>query len=231
MKYLYYIIFFPILVSSQINIESAEKYIKEQQYAKANSVLESLLKQNPNDLRSIEYLGDIQCYLKKWEKAVPYYKKLTELNPKNAQYFYKYGGALGMYAKESNKFKALFMMDEVKASFEKTISLNPIHIEAHWALIEVYIQLPAMVGGSQFKAIQYSDELLKISPIDGYLSKGHIFEFYKKYDRAEQQYLKAIALGNSKTSYKKLADLYKNKMNLPLKAKQIITTYNELNKT
>jgi hypothetical protein len=30
-----------------------------------------------------------------------------------------------MKAKDSNKFKALGMIDEVKASFEKAISLNP----------------------------------------------------------------------------------------------------------
>jgi tetratricopeptide (TPR) repeat protein len=220
-----------MLVSSQINIESAEKYIKEQQYNKANSVLESLLKQNPNDLKAIEYLGDIQCHYKNWEKAIPYYKKLTELNPKKADYFYKYGGVLGMYAKECNNFKALFMMKEVKASFEKAIYLNPKHIDARWALIEVYIQLPEIVGGSQLNALKYSDELFKISPIDGYLSKGHIFEFYKKYNLAEQQYLKAISIGNSKTSYQKLADLYKYKMNLPEKAKQTLQIYNEKNKT
>jgi hypothetical protein len=35
-----------------------------------------------------------------------------------------------MKAKDSNKFKALGMIDEVKSSFEKAISLNPKH---RWA--------------------------------------------------------------------------------------------------
>jgi hypothetical protein len=38
-----------------------------------------------------------------------------------------------MKAKDSNKFKALGMIDEVKSSFEKAISLNPKHIESRWA--------------------------------------------------------------------------------------------------
>jgi hypothetical protein len=49
-----------------------------------------------------------------------------------------------MKAKDSNKFKALGMIDEVKSSFEKAISLNPKHIESRWALIELYIQLPGI---------------------------------------------------------------------------------------
>jgi hypothetical protein len=47
--------------------------------------------------------------------------------------------------------------------FEKAISLNPKHIESCWALIELYIQLPGIVGGSESKAIKYSNELLRLS--------------------------------------------------------------------
>jgi hypothetical protein len=45
-----------------------------------------------------------------------------------------------------NKFKALGMIGEIKESFEK-IKLNPAHIDARWALIELYIKLPGIVGG------------------------------------------------------------------------------------
>ncbi len=227
------LIFFFISISgfSQSDFENAVNFYKTQQYENAKVIFEKRVSQNPSDLKSIEYLGDIQSQYKNWDGAISYYKKLKLSNPNQANYFYKYGGALTMKAKESNKFSALLMMDEVKSSFEKAIKINPKHIEARWALIEVYIQLPSIVGGSQEKAIQYSDELLKISPVDGYLSKGHIYEYYKKYTLAESQYQKAIMVGNSKNSYQKLANLYKNKMNLPEKAKQTLSTYNEINKT
>ncbi len=232
MKYSYIIFFFISLsIFGQTDYQTAVNYFNAQKYEAAKSIFEKRVNQNPYDLKSIEFLGDIQSHYKNWENAISYYEKLKQSNPIQANYFYKYGGALGMKAKESNKFKALMMMDEVKSSFEKAIKLNPKHIEARWALIEVYIQLPSIVGGSQEKALQYSNELLKISPVDGYLSKGHIYEYYKKYDLAEIQYQKAISIGNSKNSYQKLADLYKNKMNMPEKAKQTLITYNEINKT
>jgi hypothetical protein len=59
-------------------------------------------------------------------------KKKKQLKPSEADYHFKYGG---MKAKDSNKFKALGMIDEVKSSFEKAISLNPKHIESRWVLI------------------------------------------------------------------------------------------------
>ena len=214
---------------SQSDFDKAEKLFKAQKFDQAELVFESILKTNPSDLNTIEYLGDIAGHRKSWDKAIGYYKKLKQLKPSEADYHFKYGGVLGMKAKNSNKFRALRMIDEVKASFEKAISLNPKHIGSRWALIELYIQLPGIVGGSESKAIKYSNELLQLSPVDGYLSRGHIEEYFKRYNIAEQQYKKAILVGDSKTSYQKLANLYKNKMRDSEKAKAILETYNKKN--
>ena len=214
-------------MSAQSNFEKAEKLFQEEKYEQARTIFESLYISNPTDLKTIEYLGDIAGQSKNWDKALVYYRKLKDFKPSHANYHYKYGGALGMKAKDSNKFKALGMIDEVKASFEKAITLNPKHIEARWALIELYIQLPGIVGGSESKAIKYSNELLQISTVDGYLSRGHIDEYFKRYEAAEKQYIKAVLLTGSKTSYYKLANLYKNKMREPEKAKSIMDSYND----
>jgi hypothetical protein len=71
---------------------------------------------------------------------------------------------------------------------KKAIKLNPAHIDARWALIELYIKLPGIVGG-ETKALKYASELSKISSVDGYLSRGHIDEYYRRYKR-ERQYKK-----------------------------------------
>jgi tetratricopeptide (TPR) repeat protein len=213
---------FPMMIWSQSSFDAAEKLFKEEKFDLARPVFENFLKNNPSNLKTIEYLGDIAGRNKSWDTAIGYYKKLKQLKPSEANYYYKYGGALGMKASQVSKFKALGMIDEVKESFEKAIVFNPKHIEARWALIELYIQLPGIIGGSESKAIKYSDELFRLSPVDGYLSKGHIEEYFKRYKIAEQNYKKAIAIGGSKMSYQKLANLYKNKMNEPEKAKSVL---------
>lgn len=217
------------MIWSQSSFDTAEKLFREDKFEQAQPLFEQFLKENPSNLKAIEYLGDIAGNYKSWDKAINYYKKLKQLKPSEANYYYKYGGALGMKAKEVSKFKALGMIDEVRGSFEKAIALNAKHIEARWALIELNLQLPGIVGGSQSKAIRYSNELLKVSPIDGYLSRGHIDEYFKRYSAAEQQYKKAIAISGSKTSYQMLANLYKNKMNEPEKANAILQKIKSLN--
>ena len=207
----------PMMMWSQSNFNKAEKLFEAKKYEQAQPVFESFLKENPSHLKTLEYLGDIAGHNKSWDKAIVYYQKLKQLKPAEANYYFKYGNVLGMKAKESNKLKALGMIPEIKESFEKAIELNPKHIEARWALVIIYIQLPGFVGGSESKAIKYSNELLKLSPVDGYLSRGQIEEYFKRYQAAEQQYKKAIAAGSTKVGAQMLANLYKNKMNKSVK--------------
>ena len=76
--------------------------------------------------------------------------------------------------------------------------MNPKHIEARWALVMIYIQLPGIVGGSETKAIRYSNELLKLSPVDGYLSRGQIDEILKDILLQNNNIKKQLLLGSTK---------------------------------
>lgn len=205
----------------QTNFVKGEKLFKNGEFEEARPLLENYLKTSPEHLRTLEYLGDIASQNKSWDTSLIYYKKLEKLKPTEANYYYKYGGALAMKCLEVNKIKALGMISEIRSSFEKAIQLNPKHIEARWALIELNLQLPAIVGGSESKAIQYATELRGLSPVDGYLSRGYIDEYYNRYPQAEIQYKRAILIGGSKNCYQRLADFYKNKMKQPDKANAV----------
>jgi tetratricopeptide (TPR) repeat protein len=210
--FLFIFLLLPVLVMSQSNLEKGQRLFDDGRTDQAEVIFKSIIKSDPSNVKAIEYLGDIAGINKSWDEALSYYEKLKQLRPTEADYFYKYGGALGMKALEVNKFKALGMIDEVKGSFEKAIQLDPKHIDAR----------PGIIGGSESKAIRYSGELMRLSAVDGHLSRGHIEEYFRRYKKAEQYYKKAIAIGNSKAGYQKLADLYKNKMNEPGKASAVL---------
>ena len=92
---------------SQSNFEKGEKLFAQKKYNEAKIHFDNYLSQFPLNLKTIEYLGDIAGHNKDWDEAIKYYEKIKQQNPQNANYHYKYGGALGMKAKESNKFAAL----------------------------------------------------------------------------------------------------------------------------
>ena len=187
----------------------------------ARIAFENVLKENPSHIKSLEFLGDIAGQNKNWDKAIVYYKKIKQLQPNNAEYYYKYGGALGMKAKTVNKFKALGMIDEIKASFEKAVALDSKHKESRWALVMLYLELPGIIGGSEIKAVAYSNELMRLSPFEGYLSKGYIEEYFGRNKKAEINYLKALEINNSKVAFQKLYNLYTYKMKNSEKAQQL----------
>ncbi len=222
-RYLFlFLLLIPMFAISQTDFDKAEKLYLSKNFEQSKVLFQNYLKDNPSSLKTLEYLGDIEGQNKSWDNAIYYYKKLKQLKPSEANYYYKYGGVLGMKAKESNKFKALGLISEVKSSFEKAISLNPKHIEARLALVELYLQLPGIVGGSEKKALLYANEIAQISAVDGYLSKGHIAEYFGRFKEAEVQYKKAVEISKSKNAYRVLANLYKNKMGQPEKAKSIL---------
>jgi tetratricopeptide (TPR) repeat protein len=225
MKHILIVCLLPLMLLGQSSFDQAQKLFAEGKFDQSQTIFQALLKKDPSNLKANEYLGDIAGQNKSWDEAIKYYGKLKELKPAEANFYYKYGGALGMKALTVNKFKALGMIDEIKGSFERAIELDSRHIEARWALIELYIKLPGIIGGSETKAIKYSKELFKLSPVDGYMSTGRIDEYYKRYKAAELQYKKAIAVGSSAASYQMLANLYKNKMNQPERAKTVLEEF------
>jgi tetratricopeptide (TPR) repeat protein len=206
---------------AETDFEKAEKLYKQEKYDQAKTLFESYLKSNPNHYKTIEFLGDIAGHQKKWDEAIKQYKVLKTQFPKTANYWYKYGGALGMKAKSVNKFKALGMIDDVESAFLTAAKLDVKHIDSRWALVMLYIELPGIVGGSETKAVKYSNELMELSKVDGYLSKGYIDEYFNRYKKAEANYIKAHEIGNSKTTFQKLYNLYLNKIKDKAKANKL----------
>lgn len=206
---------------AETDFEKAEKLYKQEKYDQAKTLFESYLKSNPNHYKTVEYLGDIAGHQKKWDEAIKQYKVLKTQFPKTANYWYKYGGALGMKAKSVNKFKALGMIDDIENAFLTAAKLDIKHIDSRWALVMLYIELPGIVGGSESKAVKYSNELMELSKVDGYLSKGYIDEYFNRYKKAEANYIKAHEIGNSKTTFQKLYNLYLNKIKDKAKATKL----------
>lgn len=212
------------------NFDKAVKLYQEGNYIQAKSLFEICLNEDPNDYKTIEYLGDIDGHMQHWDEAILQYKFLKNKFPQNANYWYKYGGAMGMKAKSVNKFKAIGMISTIENAFLTAAKLDTKHIDTRWALVMFYIELPGIVGGSEKKAQKYSDELLSLSKVDGYLSKGYIDEYFNRNNSAETNYIKAHQIGNSKTTFQKLYNLYLNKIKDTAKAKKLKEQFIENNK-
>ena len=197
-----------MLSYGQSQLAEVDTLFHQKQYVKAEGIISDYLKNNPNDLAAIELLGDAYGFQKKWDEAIEAYEKLVEANPNNANYQYKHGGVLAMQALAVNKMRALPFINDAKKAFLKAAELDANHIEVRWALVELYMQLPGIIGGSKSKALKYANQLEQLSQVDGYLAKGYIYEYDDEPELAEKYYKLAVAYGGSIVCYNKLINFY-----------------------
>jgi hypothetical protein len=221
MKYIW--LFFMVLsisLQGQSNYEIGKALFEQGKFKLAQGVFEAELEMNSGTraLQIKEYLGDIAAHQSQWDVSLGFYGKLKIIAPLNANYHYKYGGALAMKAKQGNKLRALWLIDDIRKSFETAAKLDPRHIDVRWALMQYYLELPVIVGGSEAKALKYANELMALSAVDGYLAKGFIALHNGSFQQAELMYVKAHEIGHSKTTFKKLYDLYLTKFKNESKA-------------
>lgn len=220
----FFIIMIPCICWSQEStIIRVQQLISDKSYKRAEILIASFSSNNPTNLHALELYGDSVAHQEKWDEAIHIYKKLVNQQPNNANYHYKYGGSLAKKILSVSKLKALNYVGDAKDAFLKAAELDPNHIDTRWALVEMYLQLPGILGGSNKKAFGYANELENISKVDGYMAKGYIFEYTKEAELAEKYYKMAVDIGGSLTCYDKLSKFYQQQ-NEPEKAIATIQT-------
>jgi tetratricopeptide (TPR) repeat protein len=199
----------PMLFMAQTKFEKGTTAFDNQNYNQAINYFSDILEEEPSDKMARDYLGQSYAKLGNWEKSAEVAKTLVEDYPEDAEYNFRYGGALGLVAKNANPFKAMSLLDDVKFHLKKAIQLDPKHIESRWALLQIYLEIPGILGGSEDTSREYASQLKSISPVDGALANGYIERDQENFDKAEDFYNEAVELGQSETTYKELAELHK----------------------
>ncbi|WP_115463188.1 tetratricopeptide repeat protein [Winogradskyella aurantiaca] len=230
MRYLLLFIFSTILinvVNSQSLTLEVDGLFQKREYDTAAKILNEYLKTRPEDKEAYELLGDAYGYQRAWDAAIEIYSSLVSQYPEDADLYYKLGGSLGLKAQSVNKLKAITYVGDIKEALKEAIRIDPNHIEAHWALIELYIALPGILGGSNKKALDYATKLMDVSAVDCYLAKGYIYEYDDEPELAEFNYLRAVEVGGSVVCYRELSEFYQEE-NQPDKAIKTLEEAQEL---
>ncbi|WP_188458689.1 tetratricopeptide repeat protein [Psychroflexus planctonicus] len=205
--FFFLIMLFSIHSWSQDNCSLGDEQYNNENYKTAIRSFQLCLKNNPKNQNAQYNLGKSYAKLENWEKASDVYERLVQNYPNNAEYNFLYGGSLGLYAKNLNPLKAVNYISDIKFYLKKAIELDANHIDARWALVQIYMELPFVVGGSKSTAEKYAEELLEISPIDGHLAFGFIEAYDENWSDAEKHYKKAVEVGQSETAFQKLIDV------------------------
>ena len=201
-------IFLGFSAHAQEDIKNAQKHLEKGEIRKSKAILESRLNSDPYDEKTILMLGDIASFEKNWDVALTHYKNLLINNPSSADYNFRYGGVLGLKAITISKIKAVVYIPDIKKHLEKAADLDSKHIKSRRALVELYMQLPGLLGGSESKAQKFANDLKKIAPLEGALSQAYILKQTGK--ESEARALVQNTLNQIKTPYSTTSQNYLN---------------------
>ncbi len=185
---------FSASIMAQPSINSAEKLLKNGEIEEAKQIFVQY-KESPV---AMEYLGDISCFNRNWDEAIKYYQFLVDMNPDNAMYNFKLGGAMGMKAYYGSRVQAALLINDVKKYLKTAAELDPTHLESRRALVELYMQIPGFLGGSQTIAESYASDLGQLNQLDALLAQAYIYKVQDFKKLAKIKYEEAIRLAGRK---------------------------------
>lgn len=192
----YFILFFliPFGAVSQSDFEKGKISFEKRELESSKKHFMLVTDNSENYDKAQEYIADIAVFEEEWDTAIDIYEELLEEFPEDANLNFKYGGVMGLKCLTISKFEAAFYIPDIKKYLKKAATLDENHIESRWALVQLYIQLPGVFGGSYDTANEYANQLLAIDTLNGSFAKGYVAEHRDEPENAKQYYLKAMQL-------------------------------------
>ncbi len=167
------------VVFAQDDLQTGIQLFEAGQLAEARQFFEALHQQQPANTSAPFYLGRIAYAEKNYEQAIPWFKKAVDGEQCNADYHMWLGRAYGRHAEQMSSFRVarrVSLVKRVRTHFEKAVGCDPTHVAAHWDLMEYYVRVPRLLGGSRKKAEEQVTIITRLDPAEGQKARQFIAE-------------------------------------------------------
>lgn len=160
---------------------------------KALASADALTKAEPKNAEAWILLTRARLQANQAEAAIASGEKAVKLAPNNSQAHFMLGSAYGSRIGQVGMFSQMSMAPKLRDAFEKTVALDPANLDAREALLQYYLQAPAMVGGGKDKASVQVAEIAKRDAARGHLARAQVFMLEKNNAAALKSYEAAYA--------------------------------------
>lgn len=161
----------------------------------------ALLKSHKGDPAAVALLGRNYYMLGDFEKASSYLKKALAAQPSNSEYADWLGRSYGKRAETSNFLHAPLFAAKARKSFERAVQLNPKNADALSDLFHYYLEAPGFLGGGYDKAAEIAEKMSAIDPAEGYFEQAELSQKQQRFQLAENDLRRSVALGPNKTGH------------------------------
>ena len=172
--------------------DSTEALIEAGHWKRARAILEPRLAANPRDAQVAYLLSRTQLAFGNLDAALKSAQQSVALEDANSNYHYQLAEVYGRMAERASIFAAASLAGKLKGELEASLVCNPKNLDALDALMQYRFQAPGLMGGDKGKARAIADELVQLSPVQGYLSQAELAKEGKDIVKEEEYFLKAV---------------------------------------
>jgi len=189
------------------------KLLSGRQFTEAQSFFESAIKKNSKDADAHYYLALSFMGQRNLDDAEDEIDEAIDLNEHVSKYHIARGNILGLQTMNANPVSQAFLAPKVKNAYLRGSELDPNNIEARQALYNYYVMAPGIMGGSEEKAFEQANAIVKLNPFRGYMMLANFhMRVNKDTIEAEKQIKKAISAEPERgDGYKQLGYHYLNR--------------------
>jgi tetratricopeptide (TPR) repeat protein len=162
-------------------LQSAQTYCREQQPEQAESLCQTILQLDPDNVDALQLLGSIAGSRKNLDQAEQLLQKALRLRPDYAQAHNNLGNVL----------KELQRLDEAVASYDRALALRPDFAEAH---LNRGIALKAMKQLDEAIASYNRALVLRPDFAQAHLNRGTALKAMNRLDEAIESYDRSLVL-------------------------------------
>lgn len=126
-------------------------------------------------------------------KSFSLLEELSKETPTAYECQFLLGGISGILATNESRVKSLPYVRTMKAAFETAAFINPDALDLQRIMLELYTELPWVLGGSNKKAAESVKNITSLSVVEGFLASGYFNQMNNKNKEALVSYLNAIS--------------------------------------
>jgi tetratricopeptide (TPR) repeat protein len=168
-------------------LENGINLFNEEKYEGAKDIFETILDNNDDLAEAHYYLAKCLFNLGELDDAIEHGEKAVELEDKNAEYHFDLGMMYAEDARDASFFRAPFIAGDIREQFERTIELDPDHLQGRIGLAQFYLQAPGIAGGDVDKALGQAQIVLTMDEKQGRILLFQVYNQQEKFNKAEAE--------------------------------------------
>ena len=168
-------------------LENGINLYNQEKYDAAKEILETILDDNDDIAEAHHYLAKCLFNFGDLDEAIHHGEKAVELDDKNADYHFELGMMYAEDARDASIFRAPFIAGDIKEQFERTIELDPEHLQGRLGLAQFYLQAPGIAGGDVDKALEQAQIVVTMDEMRGRFLLSQIYIEKENINKAEAE--------------------------------------------